>query len=408
MSDNVYTRQQYWGTYQPKEAEVGGMMPLSAPIGLGPDKGAKSVIPKTGSALEEFLSKEAMAFVNRVTGEAGKALGEGVIKGGLKEIGDTVLAHKGKLLAGTAAAAVGKGQYDKMRDKRVARNTVEMLRKENSVKEASVGHLVNSPGKDIPPDVIDPVTGEQAGQNPSAKPLSPRVDVSGKEPPKIIQEKTAQHFAMPSIQRYPLDSYTEVKQASSYFETYRSQFAPAHRREFCEHLVKRAGVLGITVSDEVQKYGGEGYAPYAELEIAFGSRALLVDDDHRILLSKLAESRPSVDPETFAVALEEFDKLAGLDQLYDSELMDPYLSVFGKTAGDIDPDGSHIIGNDYVSNQQLKDLTGARHLELLTKTFGADFMKEFVKDPVGMFNSLPADQKKVIARCANEPAADEA
>ena len=379
----VETRQQAWGDFEQKWAEASGtaVMPNQGPGTSTPP--ASKVIPKTGSVI---------TLPNGETGRTGlNSKGGPELVGGLRRAG--------------------------WRDAAIPKTAGEIIDPSNSLFTKSRQRLgiVPTPvgpktGSVSAPEGVnmDGVAGEQHSKNPQAATVNPRVSVDGKEPPKIIQEKTAQHFAMPSIQRYPLDSYTEVKQASSYFETYRSQFAPAHRREFCEHLVKRAGVLGITVSDEVQKYGGEGYAPYAELEIAFGSRALLVDDDHRILLSKLAESRPSVDPETFAVALEEFDKLAGLDQLYDSELMDPYLSVFGKTAGDIDPDGSHIIGNDYVSNQQLKDLTGARHLELLTKTFGADFMKEFVKDPVGMFNSLPADQKKVIARCANEPAADEA
>jgi len=383
MDYTVETRQQAWGNFEQKWAEATGtaVMPNQGPGTSTPP--ASKVIPKTGSVI---------TLPNGETGRTGlNSKGGPELVGGLRQAG--------------------------WRDAATPKTAGEIIDPSNSLFTKSRQRLgiVPTPvgpktGSVSAPEGVnmDGVAGEQHSKNPQAATVNPRVSVDGKEPPKIIQEKTAQHFAMPSIQRYPLDSYTEVKQASSYFETYRSQFAPAHRREFCEHLVKRAGVLGITVSDEVQKYGGEGYAPYAELEIAFGSRALLVDDDHRILLSKLAESRPSVDPETFAVALEEFDKLAGLDQLYDSELMDPYLSVFGKTAGDIDPDGSHIIGNDYVSNQQLKDLTGARHLELLTKTFGADFMKEFVKDPVGMFNSLPADQKKVIARCANEPAADEA
>lgn len=317
MSKSVYTRQQFWGTFEEKEAEVGGIMPISTLPNAKPDKGAKHVIPKTGSAPAE-LGKE-------------------------------------------AAVAT----FDELQQA---------------------------------------VKGEQDPKNPQAQPISPRVDVSQKEPPKLIKEKQAQHLAMPSIGRFPLDSYTQVKQASAYFEEYRGQFSPVHRREYCLNLVKRAEALGIPMSDEVQKYGGVGYAALPALEIALeGRRSLIVDEDHQALLGKLAEARPTLSPDGFAATLAEFDKLVSIDHLYDREIMDPYLSTFGKTA-EVSEDGSHVLGNDIVSNSQLKEFAdtpcnGLGH-------YGPDFVKEFKKDPVGVFSSLPVDQKKLISRQANEPIVD--
>jgi len=311
--DSVYTRQQYWGTYEDKEAEVGGTLPIST-LPKGPDKGAKHTIPKTGSAMDKI------------------------------------------------AEALGAGE------------------------------LVAEEG----------VPGEQPAKNPQAAPVNPRVDVSQQEPPKVIKEKQAQYLAMPSIGRYPLDGYDQVKQASAYFDEHWGQFIPEHRREFCSNLVKRAGVLGIKVSEEIQKYGGDGYAPQSELEIAFGTRRnLLTDETHLAVLDKLAEARPMMDPDGFAITLGEFDKLAGLAEHYDSDVMDPYLSTFGKEA-EADEDASHVIGNDMVTNAQLRTLSMAQPQEIKDH-FGEDFGEDFKKDPIALFKSLPADQKKIVSRLANEP-----
>lgn len=320
MNDSVYTRQQRWGTFEEKEAEVGGGMPISSLPNAKPDPTAKHTIPKTGSAEELFATK--------------------------------------------IAAAEG------------------------------------------PDDNLEaPVAGEQAPKNPQAQPISPRVDVSGKEPPKLITEKQAQYLAMPSIGRYPLDGLDQVKQAAAYFDEHQGSFSPRHSREFCSNLVKRASTLGVEVSDTVQKYGGAGYASAAELDIAMDSRCLVLDDDSQAVLGKLAEARVAMDPDDFAVALEEFDKLAGIDHLYGSDVLDPFLSTFGKTAAEGSEDGSHVIGNDIVTNNQLRELA-TTHCDDMKQHYGDDFVEEFKKDPVGIFKSLPVDQQKLISRQANEPVVD--
>ncbi len=312
----VYTRQQRWGTYEQKEAEVGNMAAVATLPVPKSTLGSKTMIPKTGSAMDKF-----------------------------------------------ASALEGAGE------------------------------LVEEEG----------VSGEQPAANPQAAPISPRVDVSGKEPPKVITEKVAQHLAMPSLDRYPLDSYSDVVKAAAYFTQHAGEFSPAHSHEFCSNLVKRAHVLGISTTPEIEKRGGAGYAPQDELDIAMGTRALHLGSDEREVLDKLAATRALMEPEDFAIALGEFDKLAGIDHMYGGDVMDPFLSTFGtKTAAKDDPDGSHVIGNDVVSDNQLRTLAKSPCEELTTQ-FGADFVKEFKDDPVGIFSSLPVDQKKVLSRHANEP-----
>lgn len=236
--------------------------------------------------------------------------------------------------------------------------------------------------------------------------VDPRVDVTGKEPPTEHKRKEAQHYALPSQRKYPIDSYSDVEKAASYYAQWSGHFSPRDRHEYCSNLVKRASALGLEVSEEIGKYGSATYAPESELQIALEGRRGLVSEQHAVLLDKVAERRIDTEPELFAELLSEFDKTAGIDHLYDSDILDPYYSTFGvKLAAKDDPDGSFLVGNDYVTHTSLREL-GNRATVELGKIFGADFVKEFGKDPIGIFSSLPIDQKKIISRLASTSASN--
>lgn len=272
-------------------------------------------------------------------------------------------------------------------------------------KTGSVGHLV--PGKHGTEPAISPIDddggtgGTQPLRNAQAHGMKPHVDVTNHEPPKMLTEKKAQHYALDD--QYPLDSYEQVKRAAAYFAEYGMHLSPIERREYCTNVAKRASLLDIKMSDSLQKYAGAYYASNEELKIAFDSRrSCLTDDKARAVLSLLEEKRAEVPPELFCAVLEEFDKEAGLDIHYDTHVFDPYFTTYGadKTAAD---DWSYIDGNTYITEADLWRLARVQ-ANSLHKTFGKEFALEFRKDPVAIFNSLPKDQKKVIATFASDNA----
>ena len=232
--------------------------------------------------------------------------------------------------------------------------------------------------------------------------MSPHVDVSDLPPQAQPTQKHAQHYALPAHQRYPLDSYAQVKTAASYFEENKGAFAPTHRREFCVNLQKRAAALGIATSPDIEKYASATYADDAHIDIALDGRRLVLNDGDALpeMLDKLAEQRRLMSPEDFAITLQEFDKVAGIDQYYDSAVMDPYYSTFGVKEAAF---GAVVIGNEYMRKEDLQQLASFGRDYIATR-FGDDFADEFKKDPEGIFKSLPLDQKKVIMRMATDTA----
>jgi hypothetical protein len=231
--------------------------------------------------------------------------------------------------------------------------------------------------------------------------LRPVVDVTEKEAMTQTTVKKASRYALG--ERYPLDSYEQVKRASAYFDEYGKCFSPAERHEYCVNMVKRAQELGIPVSDEARKYGSEKYASAIELQFAIDARKALIDDaDLRGLYDELVKSAALMPPEEYAVVLGELDKAAGVAAYYDRDVPDPFASTFGfdKTAEDEKKTFTDIIGNYYVTAADLERLKSNK--PGLKSTFGDDFCEEFCKDPVGIYKSLPVDQKKLLIRMATE------
>ena len=96
--------------------------------------------------------------------------------------------------------------------------------------------------------------------------------------------------------------------------------------------------------------------------------------------------------------------MTGLDEYWGGDIPDPYYSAFCKSAekqeSQTDPSDSIIIGNEYITERKLVEFSKLRQ-QMVKDRFGDDFAKEFTKDPVGIFKSLPRDQKLVIMRKVN-------
>jgi hypothetical protein len=263
--------------------------------------------------------------------------------------------------------------------------------------------------------VTQPLLQEQPKKLPQAGQLHPTVDVTNATPPKYVTEKKANLFAVPSQSKYPLDDYKQVQAASAYFDEYSNRMEPGMRHEFAVNFMKRASALGLKVDNQdLKKYGSEGFAPEAEIKAAFDIRRLeFVNNNDALTLlgevEKVARTRIWRDadtvhdmaPEEVCALVAEFDKVAGLDHRYDKDIPDPYYSIYGfdKTAED-ESAWSDQIGNDMVTSEDLKRLAQIGAFGVKT-TFGADFQEEYLKDPVGMYKSLPRTQKKMLIRMAN-------
>ena len=243
-----------------------------------------------------------------------------------------------------------------------------------------------------------PLTEKQYQVAPQLKLVRPHVDVSAAAPQKSAKYKTAANYACED--KYPLDSYAEVKTAISYLNEYKNVMPPRERHEFASSLVKRAGQLGIGLPDGVETLGASTYAPAGCIKQAFDARVLYMEDGPaRDMLESLWEKRAEIEPDVFCETLGHIDKIAMLDCKYGQFIPDPWATTYGVEK--LAEDDMWISGNDQATKSQIEDfgLTGVSTVEA---SYGAEFANEFRKDPWGIFQSLPLLQKRRLARMATD------
>lgn len=260
---------------------------------------------------------------------------------------------------------------------------------------ASMPHLVPGHKKDhgdYGPEETEKYDGYTPGKTveklPQMRQLKPHCDVSTKTAGiKVVIEPS--RFALPDEGKYPLDDYSQIKTASNYFAEYHSQFTPEKRHEYAMNLVKRADEVGLIVSDVARRYGNTAYADHDDIKIAYELRdkACAWDDTAREMLHELFEKRAELHPEVFARALGEFDKTAGISHLYGSHIPDNFFSTFGGF--------SKTASAEEVDELLLHKLARKFPTELQEK-FASDFCEEFRRDPVGIFQSMPSEQKQLL------------
>lgn len=319
--------------------------------------------------------------------------------------GDVI--NKEAELAGTYDMPNSKPQKSDPKDKKaVITKVASAEEEEDDLLKLAFDAVKVSPfdaGAAVPPDDNEgkPITGKQPTTEPQQGALKPKVDVSGQEPPKVIKTKEAQHYAVPSQRRYPLDGYDQVKTASAYFDEWHKHMTPAMRREYAQNLTKRASSIGIEVSELAQHYGGDRASP-VQIKIAFDARrTALTNEAQQEVLDKLASVQHRLDDMTLVAVLTEFDKMAGLDEHWGGDIPDPYFSVFTKTADKKVPgDETLVEGNESIPARKLVNFAKTHH-ELMKEKFGDEISAEFAKDPMAIYSSLPRDQKLIVLRMAN-------
>lgn len=222
------------------------------------------------------------------------------------------------------------------------------------------------------------------------------VDATGWDPATYLQEDKIAPSMTLLDGRYPVDGMDQVKTAAQYFAENWKQFHHADRRDYCVKLASRMSELGMGVPEQVERYSSSGYA--ADVDSHVGSRRMLASEEFHPALDVLLEKRAQVSPFTFVEALEEFDKIASISWLWDTQVSDPHYSVFG-------PSLEKLAEGDWTFDEQGTRTDEGQLTELalngrsrVKKQFGEKFADEFAKSPKVFFNALPKPNKLVLAR----------
>lgn len=226
---------------------------------------------------------------------------------------------------------------------------------------------------------------------------APMMDASAALVETEPETKRAENFLFPDRERYPVDNEEQVKTAESYFNRHAQEMTPKRRKMFSNRLVKRAGELRVEIENEaIQKYASSQRTSDANIKLAFEARKEHLNDQNaKEGLDELYDTRDQLPPDVMAEALREFDKKAGIDNLWNSKFPDPYQSVqagveeaMDKTAASesITYQGTSFTADDL---QAVSD-------DKLSEYFGEEQIEELKSNPVTVFESLPKTHKEII------------
>jgi len=230
------------------------------------------------------------------------------------------------------------------------------------------------------------------------------VDITGKQAPAKIKSaapKTDDDYAvvLPDGSRhYPINTWDKVKTAEVYYQESSMRMQPEIRRQYATKLAAKAKVIGYPLDEEIKEAGASTYADADQLKDAIEMRkvACAPGGDERTFLDELFEKRASLSPEVYSEVLRRFDVDNGLDRGWDKVVLDPWASTYGmtKTAEIVWEDGAERVTAEELTHLALE------HGGALRDVYGESFTDQFMKDPVGLFESLPLPHKRQVARLA--------
>ena len=216
-----------------------------------------------------------------------------------------------------------------------------------------------------------------------------------KEEKGKVTEKVAS-FSHLALGKYPINSYSQIKQACDYFSEYYKEFSPQERVLFSRDLEKRASDIGAETTDLIKKYASNYLSSDYKYNTQLRKDFLLPEDQY--LVDELVKNAESVSPFQFASALEVLDREYNLDQYWDNLLPDPYYSTLEKRAEKED-EWRYSYRDVHITKDHLKKLTNRYYP--LKEMFGPEVADEIIRDPIKAFNGLNNERKYILARYAS-------
>lgn len=183
-------------------------------------------------------------------------------------------------------------------------------------------------------------------------------------------------------------------------------WAPEQKVEFCRPVVKFASSIGRSpdLPEEMRRYGNtkEASPEYTSSMLDTREECFATAEEYMGYLQKLAAVTQDVTGDALAQKIARLEREEGIDQYWGYEVPDPWLAVYGiyKSADD---DANYVFndGGVTVTEPDLRKLLLHHRGRLLDK-FDQEFVNAFAEDPIAIFDSLPLDLKRMIAKIKNE------
>lgn len=215
--------------------------------------------------------------------------------------------------------------------------------------------------------------------------------------------------------KYPIETPDQLTKAAEFFEKHLTRFTPEDRVEAAISMDKQASDLGVNInSDWIINYTrmdkSAALSPDFERSMGMRKEACI---RHKITINAggssinadafiegMMKKASDTNPLAIAKMLTEFDKEAGIEYLYDKEIVDPIITVFG-SLNDPEFDGIKIAG-DATQYDLVRISRDHEKLASVQTTFGEKFASSFKNNPIQSIETLGITERELLSTIAKD------
>ena len=212
--------------------------------------------------------------------------------------------------------------------------------------------------------------------------------------------------------RYPIETEEQLVKAAEYFDKNISRFSPEDRIKIAGRLDKRSAELGVNLDsgrDWIINYTrmdkSASLSPDFKSSMNMRKEAcirrkveILAGNDKisaESFVDGIMKCAANVTPKELMLAVFDFDKKAGLEYLYDREILDPVLTVFG-SLNNPEFDAVKIAG-DATQYDLVRASRDHEKLSSLKEKFGEEFTTKFKSNPIKSIEKLGSVEKEILS-----------
>ena len=213
--------------------------------------------------------------------------------------------------------------------------------------------------------------------------------------------------------KYPIDNKEQLIKAAEFFERNIERFHPDERAIAACNIDSRSAELGVNINKGwVTNYSrmekSAQISPDFKSSMDLRKQACIrnkvklpplegVNETPSAseIIDAMVKSAEKYDTKELFEMVREFDKRACLEYLYDKQILDPHMTVFGSLNN---PEFDQVkLAGDSTQYDLLRASRDMDKFASIKEKFGNEFAESFQKDPIRSLTKLGGPEKNVLS-----------
>jgi hypothetical protein len=210
--------------------------------------------------------------------------------------------------------------------------------------------------------------------------------------------------------KYPIETEDQLVKAAEYFDKHLTRFRPEDRIKIAGQLDKRSCELGVNLNkDWIINYTrlekSASLSPDFKSAMKMRKEAcirrsvkIIAGNDEikaEAFVDGIIKCANKMSPKELMLSVFDFDKKAGIEYLYDNEILDPVITVFGSLNN---PEFDAIkVAGDATQYDLIRASRDREKLAKLQNKLGEDFTSGFKSNPIKSIEKMGRIEKEVLS-----------